>query len=109
MVTANIEQKPDPFFLDTGVGVSLIPYDEVQSNQLPVRRNIVRQPVIVDGTALRCDGTSLQLGSHKVHSSFYVVQGIEYGIMGTDILSTIEVQIDVAHTGPAPRKIEWSG
>ena len=32
-----------------------------------------------------------------MHSSFYVVQGIEYGIMGTDIFSTLEVQIHVAH------------
>ena len=100
MVTANIEQKPVLFLVDTGAEVSLIPYEVVQSNKLPVRRNIVRQPVMVDGTALRCEGTvvtSLQLRSHKVHSSFYVVQGIEYGIMGTDTVSTLEVQIEVAH------------
>ena len=52
MVTANIEQKPVLFLVDTGAAVSLIPYDVVQSNQLPVRRNIVRQPVMVDGTVL---------------------------------------------------------
>ena len=58
MVTANIGQKPIPFLVDTGADVSLIPYDVVQSNQLPIRRNIVRQPVMVDvSTALRCEGT----------------------------------------------------
>ena len=52
MVTANIDQQPlSSFFLvDTGADISLIPLDVVQMNHMTVRRNIVRRPIMVDGT-----------------------------------------------------------
>ena len=39
---------------------------------------------------------TLTLGPRKVSSSFYVVRGLKYGILGTDVLASIEIQIDVA-------------
>ncbi len=55
---------------------------------------------MVDGTTLQCEGTvvtSFQLRSQKIYSSFYVVKEIDCGVLGTDILSTLEVQIDDAN------------
>ena len=100
MVTANIDQQPLSFLVDTEADISLIPLDVVQMNHMTVRRNIVRQPIMVDGTTLQCEGTvvtSFQLGSQKVYSPFYVAKGIDCGVLGTDVLSTLEVQIDVAN------------
>ena len=57
MVTANIDQQPLSFLVDTGADISLIPLDVVQMNHMTVRRNIVRQPIMVDGTTLQCEGT----------------------------------------------------
>ena len=55
---------------------------------------------MVDGCALRCEGMTdeltLTIGSSKVSKSFCVVRGLEYGILGTDILAHLNVQIDVA-------------
>ena len=39
----------------------------------------------------------IQLGSRGIRASFYVVRGISYGILGTDVLSSLAVQIDVAN------------
>ena len=86
--------------MDTGADISLIPLAVVQMNHMTVRWNIVCQPIMVDGTTLQCEETvvmSFQLGSQKVYSSFYVVKGIDYGVLGTDILSTLEVQIGIAN------------
>ena len=56
--------------------------------------------VKVDGSALRCegmtDGLTLTIGLSKVSKSFYVVRGLQYGILWTDILAYLNVQIDVA-------------
>ena len=50
MVTANIDQQPLSFLVDTRADISLIPLDVVQMNHMTVKRNIVRQPIMVDGT-----------------------------------------------------------
>ena len=47
MVTPNIDQQPLSFLVDTGADISLIPLDVVQMNHMTVRRNIVRQPIMV--------------------------------------------------------------
>ena len=61
---------------------------------------MVRQPIMVDGSALRCAGMTdmltLTISPSKISQSFYVVRGLEYGILGTDILAHLNVQIDVA-------------
>ena len=100
MVTANIDQQPLPFLVDTGADISLILLDVVQINQMTVRRNIVPQRIMVDGITLQCEETvvtSFQLGSQKVYRLFYVVNAIDCGVLGTDVLSTLEIQIDVAN------------
>ena len=59
---------------------------------------MVRQPVMVDGTALQWEGVTdatVTLWPRKVSSSFYVVRGLKYGILGTDVLASLEIQIDV--------------
>ena len=74
MVTANIDQQPLPFLVDTGADISLIPLDVVQMKHMTVRRDIVRQQIMVDGTTLQCEGTavtSFQLGSQKVYVSVH--------------------------------------
>eukprot|EP00118_Oscarella_pearsei_P022187 m.253195 g.253195 ORF g.253195 m.253195 type:complete len:502 (+) comp40368_c2_seq9:3206-4711(+) len=61
---------------------------------------MARQPVMVDGSELRCEGTStanLRIGSKSFQHSFYVVRDMPYGIFGTDILAHLEVKIDVAN------------
>ena len=78
--------------MDTGADISLIPLDVVQMNHMTGRRNIVHQPIMVDGTTLRCEETvvtSFQMESHKVYSSFYVVKRIDHRVLGTDILLTL--------------------
>ena len=60
---------------------------------------MVRQPVMADGTALQCEDVTdatVTLGPRKVSSWFYVVRGLKYGILGTDVLASLEIQIDVA-------------
>ena len=72
----------------------------VEGNKLAMTRRVARQPVMVDGTILRCEGMVnefIRLGSRGIRASFYVVKGISYGILGTDVLSSLAVQIDVAN------------
>ena len=61
---------------------------------------MVRQPVMIDGSALQCEGMrnelTLTIGPSKVSKPFYVVRGLEYDILGTGILAHLNVQIDVA-------------
>ena len=64
MVTANIDQQPLSFLVDTEADISLIPLDVVQMNNMTVRRNIVRQLIMVDGTTLQCEGTVVTLAYH---------------------------------------------
>ena len=55
---------------------------------------------MADVTALSRDATavtSFDLGSHKVYSSLYIVNGIDYGVLSTDTLSTLDNHIDVAN------------
>ena len=40
--------------------------------------------------------TAVQLGSRSAQGSFYAVQGLQYGILGMNLLSSFQVQIDVA-------------
>ena len=99
MITANIDQQ-SPFLVDTEADTSLITLDVVQIKHMTVRRNIVRQPITVDCTALQREvtlATSFQLGYQNVYSSFHVVKRIDCGVLGTDILSTLEVQINAAN------------
>ena len=42
------------------------------------------------------DGLTLTIGPSKVSKSFYVVRGLEYGILCTDMLAYVNVQIEVA-------------
>ena len=54
----------------------------------------------MDGTAFQCEGVTdatMTLGPRKVSSSFYVVRGLKYGILGTDVLASSEIPIDVDH------------
>ncbi len=88
MVRATIYDGNHAFLVDTEVDISLLPYRVVEANNLSVRRRMVQQPVMVDGSALQCesmtDELTLTIGTSKVSKSFYVVRGIEYGILGTD-------------------------
>ena len=66
---------------------------------------MARQPVMVDGSTLRCDAivsTVVQLGSRSAQESFYAVQGLEYGILGMN-LSPFQVQIDVCRAEASGR------
>ena len=37
---------------------------------------------------------TVTLGPRKVSSSFYVVRGLKYGILGTDVLASLETHAD---------------
>ncbi len=54
MVRATIYDRNHAFLVDTKANISLLPYSVVKANNLPVRRRMVQQPVMVDGPALRC-------------------------------------------------------
>ena len=54
---------------------------------------------------------TVTLGPFKVSSSFYVVRGLKYGILGTEVMASLEIQIDVARISMGKRSlslIEWS-
>ena len=55
---------------------------------------------MVNGSALRCEGMTdeltLTIGLCKVSRSLAVVRGIKYGILETNILARLNVQINVA-------------
>ena len=63
-------------------------------NNLSVKCRMIRQPVMVDGPAFRCKGTTdevtLIIAPFKVSHSFYVVRGLIYGILAADIPSTFK-------------------
>ena len=82
MVKAKIRDKNYPFMIDTGAEVSLIPFNVVEDYHLQIKSCVARQPVMVDGTNLRCGltSTNLCLGSRSVYCNFYVVKDIECGI-----------------------------
>ena len=100
LIRATIYDRNYAFLVDTGADIRLLRYSFVETNNLPLRRRIVRQPIMVDGFALRCEGMTdmltLTIGPSKISQSFYVVRGLEHGILGTDILAHLNVQIDVA-------------
>ena len=100
MVRATIYDRNHGFLVDTEADISLLPYSVLEANNLQVRRRMVRQPVKVDGAALQCesmtDELKLTISLSKVSKSFYVVRGLEYGILGTDIPARLNLQIDVA-------------
>ena len=100
LVRATFYDQNHAFLVDTGADISLLSYSVVEANNLTVRRRMVWQPVMVDGSALRCKGMTdeltLKIGPSKVSKSFNVVRGLEYGILGTDILAHFNMQIDVA-------------
>ena len=76
-VKAKIRDKSYPFMIDTGAKVSLIPFNVVEDNHLQTKSCVARQPLMVDGTTLRCEGltsTNLCLGSRSVYCNFYVVK-----------------------------------
>ena len=73
MVTARVGKGQCPFLVDTGADVSLLSYDVVEANRLVMQRQVVRQPLMVDGTVLRCEGLVnefIQLGSRGIRASF---------------------------------------
>ena len=51
------DQQPLSFLVDTGADISLIPLDVVQMNHTTAKRNIVRQPIMVDGSTSQCEET----------------------------------------------------
>ena len=107
-----------PFLIDTGAEISLLlsswtdlasvsrrfpPRKRLETDartdsaEMKWNRHLARQPVMVDGTSIRCEGTvttSLQLGPREVTAQFYVVPGISDGILGMDILAKLDLQID---------------
>ena len=56
LVRATIYDRNYAFLVDTGADISLLPYSVVETNNLPLRRRMVGQPIMVDGSALRCEG-----------------------------------------------------
>ena len=86
-----------PFLVDTGAEISLILASLASNIKGKINRQLSRQPVMVDGSSIRCEGTvtcRIRLGPRDILAQFYIVPGITEGILGLDTLSHLDLQID---------------
>ena len=86
-----------PFLVDTGAEISLIPASLASNIKGKINRQLSRQPVMVDGSSIRCEGTvtcRIRFGPRDISAQFYIVPGITEGILGLDTLSHLDLQID---------------
>ena len=86
-----------PFLVDTGAEISLIPASLASNIKGKINRQLSRQPVMVDGSSIRSEGTvtcRIRLGPRDISAQFYIVLGITEGILGLDTLSHLDLQID---------------
>lgn len=93
-----MEGQETAFLVDTGTDVSLLPADVVQNGGFCMQRHVAQQPIMVDGSAIQCDGlvtVPVTVGRCRIYGKFFVVQDIPYGIFGTDILGSLNAQINV--------------
>ena len=85
-----------PFLVDTGAVISLIPSTVAKEALLKVDQRLPRRPIMVDGSSSCCEGTAstdLDVGPSRTPSTLYVVPNIQRGILGMDILSTLNLQL----------------
>ena len=85
------------FLVDTGAELSLIPTSLVSNIKGKINQQLSRQPVMLDGSSIRCEGTvtcRIRLGPRDISAQFYVVPGITEGILELDTLSHLDLQID---------------
>ena len=64
---------------------------------LKLNQYVARQPVMVDGSSIPCQGTAtatIQLGPRQTTTQFYVILDIKEGILGMDALAELDLQID---------------
>jgi hypothetical protein len=98
LVNGTIEGQETAFLVDTGADVSLLPADVVQKGGLCMQSHVAQQPIMVDGSAIQCDGlvtVTVTVGRCQIYGKFFVVEDIPYGIFGTDILGPLNAQINV--------------
>ena len=82
---------------DTGAEVNLLPLRFANRHGLLLNNLDGVKPVSVDQTPVNCSGvtfTSVKIGTSRVSTKFYVVEGIDYGILSFPLLSQLGAIID---------------
>ena len=77
---------------DTGAGVNLLTFRFANRHGLLLNNLDRVKPVSVDQTPVNCSGvtfTSVKIGTSRVSTKFYVVEGIDYGILSFPLLSQL--------------------
>ena len=85
-----------PFLVDTGAEISLIPASLASNIKGKINRQLSRQPVMVDGSSIRCEGTvtcRIHLELRDTSAQFYIVPCITEGILGLDTLPHLDLQL----------------
>lgn len=97
IVDTKVGKGSYPFLVDTGAEISLIPAHLAIEEHLKTSQQLPQRPVMVDGTSIRCEGTTtidVEVGPSQTWGTFYVVPDIHQGILGMDVLSRLDVRID---------------
>ena len=82
---------------DTGAEVNLLPLRFANRHGLLLNNLDGVKPVSVDQMPVNCSGvtfTSVKIGTSRVSTKFYVVEGIDYGILSFPLLSQLGAIID---------------
>ena len=97
MVDILLDDKPLSCLCDTGAEINLLPAKFAKKHAMKIRRQPNRRPVMVDGTGVQCRGTTtatIAIGQQVTPATFYIVEGVEIGILGLDALEKLRTKID---------------
>ena len=89
MVDILFDDKPLFCLSDIGAEINLLPAKFAKKN---VQRQPNRRPVMVDGTGVQCRGmttATIAIGQQVTPATFYIVEGVEIGILGLDALGKL--------------------
>lgn len=99
MVDILLDNKPISCLCDTGAEINLLPAQFVKKHAMKMEGQPTRRPVMVDGTGVQCRGlttATITIGKQVMPTTFYVVDGVEIGILGLDALGKLQTKIDTA-------------
>lgn len=97
MVDIFLDNKPITCLCDTGAEINLIPAPFVRKHAMRIEEQPTTRPVMVDGTGVKCIGlttATITIGKQVIPATFYIVEGVEIGILGLDALGKLQTKID---------------
>ena len=97
MVDITLDNKPITCLCDTGAEINLIPASFARKHGMRIEQLPSTRPVMVDGTGVQCVGlttATITIGEQVTSATFYVVEGVQIGILGLDAVGKQQTKIN---------------